>query len=94
MSDAPKFKTFRDLRSVPSIAVKETPSSTSIPSTASYTSITREPSNTSIAKKTRLIFRLPVTFRKCLIRFQKTLIYFVENQSKSGIICGVFPAAQ
>jgi hypothetical protein len=30
MSDAPKFKTFRDLRSVPSVAVKELSSSTSI----------------------------------------------------------------
>ncbi len=51
MSDAPKFKTFRDLRSVPSIAVKEIQSSTSIPREPSNTSIPREPSNTSIPRE-------------------------------------------
>ncbi len=54
MSDAPKFKTFRDLRSVPSVAVKESSSPTSISSISSATSIssnTREASNTSTGKK-------------------------------------------
>lgn len=47
MSDAPKFKTFRDLRNVPSVAVKEFPST----STPSNTSIPRSSSNTSIARR-------------------------------------------
>ncbi len=57
MSDAPKFKTFRDLRSVPKVPEKEFSSSTSIsrtssiPSTTSLPSISRTSSSTSTPKK-------------------------------------------
>ncbi len=42
MSDAPKFKTFRDLRSLPPVISKE-PTSTSIPSTSSISSTGSNP---------------------------------------------------
>jgi hypothetical protein len=53
MNDAPKFKTFRDLRSVPSIDVKQASSSTSISSIASIASSARYTSIGSIDGKTQ-----------------------------------------
>ncbi|HXH55030.1 MAG TPA: hypothetical protein VNK03_04740 [Gammaproteobacteria bacterium] len=76
MSDAPKFKTFRDLRNVPSIAVKETSPSASIPSTASNTSIARESSNTSIAEKKQTDISPTRNFQKVPNSVSKNLDLF------------------
>lgn len=53
MSDAPKFKTFRDLRSIPKSSEKDQNTSTSISSSASTSSISSTPSNTSITRTSR-----------------------------------------
>jgi hypothetical protein len=54
MSDVPKFKTFRDLRSIPSQSAKEATAYTSISSTSSITSTSSNTSAPDAAGKTSL----------------------------------------
>ncbi len=60
MSDAPKFKTFRDLKSIPSSLPKGLDSSTSISSSSSISSISSIPSTTSRLNSNRQKKSAPV----------------------------------